>query len=152
MLLLLSIIALVAGAATGFLIAERRRVQELRQRSAELHRVSGELQRAAIDLQRALAERDLARDERTRSDGAAADVRLRLEGEQQARVAAETRMAEAERVLASHAEMRKQIEDSFAALAQKAFKDVSEILVHANKTQVAGALETKKVEIDALLE
>jgi DNA recombination protein RmuC len=152
MFTLLSIAALLTGAVAGFLIADRRRSRELRLRTADLQRVSGELQRAAIDLQRALAERDLARGERARSDETAADIRLRLEGEQQARVAAETRMAEAERVLASHAEMRRQIEDSFAALAQKAFKDVSELLVQANKTQVTGALETKKVEIDALLE
>jgi DNA recombination protein RmuC len=151
MLIPLALLALLTGAVAGFLIADRRRARELRLRSADLQRIGGELQRAAIDLQRALAERDLARDERLRSDEAAADVRRRLEGEQHARVTAETRMAEAERVLASHAEMRKQIEDSFAALAQKAFKDVSELLVHANKTQVTGALETKKVEIDALL-
>ena len=55
------------------------------------------------------------------------------------------------KVLANHTQLRKEIEDSFANLAQKAFKDVSEALVHTNKTQVNGALDTKKAEIDALL-
>ncbi|HEX2120162.1 MAG TPA: DNA recombination protein RmuC [Thermoanaerobaculia bacterium] len=50
---------------------------------------------------------------------------------------AETRVAEAERQLGNV----RQIEDTFAALAQKAFKDVSESLAHTNKTQVAGTLD-----------
>src|SRR5258707_7285817 len=105
MLVAVAILAILFGAAAGFLIADRRRAHELRLRSTELQRIGGELQRATIDLQRALAERDLAREERARNDEAAAELRRRLEGEQQARVAAETRMTEAERVLASHAEM-----------------------------------------------
>jgi DNA recombination protein RmuC len=58
-------------------------------------------------------------------------MQRRLEEAQQARAVAETRVANL-----------KQIEDSFAVLAQKAFRDVSESLVHGNKTQVGGTLET----------
>lgn len=85
-------------------------------------------------------ERDLARAEREKSDAARVVMQRRLEEAQQARAIAESQLANL-----------RQIEDTFAALAQKAFRDVSEALAHSNRTQVSGALETKKVEIEALL-
>jgi len=85
-------------------------------------------------------ERDLARTEREKSDAARVVMQRRLEEAQQARAIAESQLANL-----------RQIEDTFAALAQKAFRDVSEALAHSNRTQVSGALETKKVEIEALL-
>jgi DNA recombination protein RmuC len=41
--------------------------------------------------------------------------------------------------------------NEFAALAQKAFKNVAESLVHMNKTQIDGSLDTKKAEIDTMI-
>jgi DNA recombination protein RmuC len=120
-----------------------------REKSAEAHRA-----RAERDV--VLVERDLAVAERKKSDEARAEMQRRVEAAQQARAVAEAtasaRIGEAEKLLGNHAAMQKQIEDSFAALAQKAFKDVSESLVHTNKTQVTGVLDTKKVEIQAMLE
>lgn len=127
-------IALLVGAIVGWVVGSARK---------------------SAEAQRALAERDSAVSERVKSDAARADMQQRLEEAQQARASAEakaeTRIAEAERILANHAQLQKQIEDSFAALAQKAFKDVSESLVRTNTAQVTGALDTKKVEIDAML-
>lgn len=132
--LFLSVIALLIGAVVGWMAGSARK---------------------SAETQRALAERDLARAERQKSDVARAELQRRVEEAQQARAIAEatahTRIAEAERLLGNHAQLQKQIEDSFAALAQKAFQSVSESLVQTNRTQVTGALETKKAEIDALL-
>lgn len=128
------VIALAMGAIVGWVVGSARK---------------------SAEAQRALAERDLAVTERRKSDAARAEMQRRLEEAQQARAVAqataETRIAEAEKLLANHAALQKQLEDSFANLAQKAFKDVSESLVQTNKTQVSGALDTKKAEIDALL-
>lgn len=132
--LVFCVIALLVGAIVGWVVGSARK---------------------SAEAQRALAERDSAVAERRKSDAARGEMQLRLEQAQQARASAEakaeTRIAEADRVLANHAQLQKQIEDSFAALAQKAFKDVSESLVRTNTTQVTGALDTKKVEIDAML-
>jgi DNA recombination protein RmuC len=132
--LFLCVIALLVGAIVGWVVGSARKSAEALQ---------------------ARAERDLAVAERRRSDDARAEMQRRVEEAQQARAVAEAtaaaRISEAEKLLGNHAAMQKQIEDSFAALAQKAFKDVSESLVHTNKTQVTGALDTKKAEIDALL-
>src|SRR5215212_9208373 len=95
---------------------------------------------ASAKTQRALAERDMARAERERSDASRLEMQRRLESAQQARAVAE-----------SHFANSKQHEETFAALAQSAFRNVSESLVQMNKTQVDGSLETKKVEIDGLL-
>jgi DNA recombination protein RmuC len=103
--------------------------------------------RKGAAVQRALAERDLAREERARSDGARVDMQRRVEEAQQARAAAEARALETERQLANH----KQVEETFAALAHKAFRSVSESLVQTSKTQIDGSLNTKTAEIDALL-
>ncbi|HKR64860.1 MAG TPA: DNA recombination protein RmuC, partial [Thermoanaerobaculia bacterium] len=107
--------------------------------------------RKSAEAQRALAERDLARAERERSDAARGEMQRRVEEAQQARAIADTRAAEAQKLLANHEQLRKEIEGSFAALAQKAFKDVGESLVQTNRTQVGGALDTKKAEIETLL-
>ena len=124
--LLLCVIALALGAIVGWVVGSARK---------------------GAQSQRALAERDLARDERVRSDAARAEMQRRLEEAQQARAAAETRAAETQRHLENH----KQIEETFAALAQRAFKSVSESLVQTSKTQIDGSLNTKTAEIDALL-
>jgi len=107
--------------------------------------------RKSAEAQRALAERDMARVERERSETARAEMQRRVEETQQGRAVAETRAAEVQKLLENHEQLRKEIEGSFAALAQKAFKDVSESLVQTNKTQVTGALDTKKAEIEGLL-
>jgi DNA recombination protein RmuC len=124
--LLLCVIALAAGAIVGW--------------------VAGSAKRGA-EAQRALAERDLAREEREKTDRARAELQRRLEAAQQERAAADARAAETERRLLNH----KQTEETFAALAQRAFKSVSESLVQTSKTQIDGSLDTKKAEIDALL-
>jgi DNA recombination protein RmuC len=64
---------------------------------------------------------------------------------------ARARADEAAKLLANHDDLRKQIEGTFAALAQRAFQNVSESLVQTSKTQVGGALDAKKAEFDALL-
>src|SRR6185436_6269619 len=87
-----------------------------------------------------LIERDLARAEREKSDAARVVMQRRLEEAQQARAIAESQLGNL-----------RQIEDTFAGLAQKAFREVSEALATSNRTQVSGALETKRAEIDALL-
>lgn len=107
--------------------------------------------RRGVETQRALAERDLARLERERSEASRVDMQRRIEEIQQSRAVAETRSAEAQRLLDNHQLLQKQLEDSFAKLAQKAFRDVGETLVQTNQQQVGGALDTKKVEIEGLL-
>ena len=124
--LVLCVVALAAGAIVGWVVGSARK---------------------SAEAQRAQAERDLARDERARSDAARAEMQRRLEEAQQARAAAEARVAETQRQLENH----KQIEETFAALAQRAFKSVSESLVQSSKTQIDGSLNTKTAEIDALL-
>ena len=124
--LFLSVIALMVGAVVGWVVGSARKNAET---------------------QRALAERDLERQERMKSDAARADMQRRVEEAQQDRAVAETRAEESAKLLANH----KQLEESFAVLAQRAFKDVSESLVQANKTQVGGTLDQKKAEIDAML-
>ena len=126
----ISVIALIVGAIVGWVVGSARK---------------------SAETQRALAERDLSEREREKSDALRADMQRRVEEAQQAKAVAETRAQEAARVLANHDALRKQIEDTFAALAQKALKDVGESLVQTNRTQVGGALDTKKAEIDALL-
>jgi DNA recombination protein RmuC len=157
--LLSCVIALVAGAVLGWLGASVRKTAELRRRETAAAERS---RREAAELQRALAERDLARQERARSDQAVADARLRLEGEQRARTAAETRLAENERLLNEQRGFiegsRKQLEDSFTALAQQTLRTVGESLIVQNKTQLEGSrgdivqsLDTKRAEIETML-
>ncbi|HEX6084735.1 MAG TPA: DNA recombination protein RmuC [Thermoanaerobaculia bacterium] len=124
--LLLCVIALSVGAIVGWVVGSARK---------------------GAESQRALAERDLARDERAKSDAARAEMQHRLEEAQQARAAAEMKASETQRQLSNH----KQLEETFSALAQRAFKSVSESLVQTSKTQIDGSLNTKTAEIDALL-
>lgn len=46
---------------------------------------------------------------------------------------------------------RSEMTNAFAAMAQQAFKDVGESLVQMSKTQIDGSLDTKKAEIDTML-
>jgi DNA recombination protein RmuC len=124
--LFFGVVALAIGAALGWVVGRAK---------------------TSAGVQRALAERDLAREERTRSDAARADMQRRLEAAQQERAAAQARASETLRQLDNH----KQIEETFAALAHKAFRSVSESLVQTSKTQIDGSLNTKTAEIDALL-
>ncbi len=130
MSLAILLIVAAAGIAIGWLLAHARQ---------------------APRVERAIAERDAAAAERERADAVLAEMRSRLEGEQQARAVAETRSAEAQRLLENHQLLQTQLENSFAALAQKAFRDVGESLVQSNQAQVSGALDTKKAEIEGLL-
>src|ERR1041384_199747 len=125
--LFLSVIALAIGAIVGWVVGSARK---------------------GVEAQRALAERDLARDERAKSDAARAEMQRRLEEAQQTRAAAEARALETQRQLGNH----KQVEETFTALAQNAFKSVSESLVQSSKTQIDGQLDATKAEIGAMLE
>jgi DNA recombination protein RmuC len=142
--LFIGVIALAVGAIVGWAVGSASK-------RAEAARALAERDRAMVERDRTIVERDAARIERERTERARQEMQSRVEQVQQERAVAETRADETAKVLANHTQLRKEIEDSFSALAQKAFKDVSEALVHTNKTQVTGALDTKKAEIDALL-
>lgn len=129
----IGVIALAAGAIGGWLAGSARKGAEARRALAERDRVT--------------VERDMTRLEREKGDAARADMQRRLELAQQERAAADARVIEVERQLANH----KQHEETFAALAQRAFRSVAESLVQTSKTQIDGSLDTKKAEIDALL-
>ncbi|HEV7237743.1 MAG TPA: DNA recombination protein RmuC [Thermoanaerobaculia bacterium] len=124
--LFFGVVALVIGAAIGWVVGSARK---------------------GAEAQRHLAERDLARQERARSDAARSEMQRRVELAQQERAAADARAGETLRQLENH----KQTEETFAALAHRAFKSVSESLVQTSKTQIDGSLNTKTAEIDALL-
>lgn len=142
--LFVCVIALVVGAVAGWVVGSASK-------RSEAARVQAERDRVIAERDRAIVERDAARIERERSERSRQEMQQRIEEAQQARAVAETRADETSKVLANHTQLRKEIEDSFSALAQKAFKDVSEALVHTNRTQVTGALDTKKAEIESLL-
>lgn len=156
--LIFSVVALLLGAIGGWVAGSARKQTEILRALAERDQMlvqrdqmSVERARAFSERDRACVERDAAKSERERSERERNEMQQRLEEAQQARAIAETRAEETTKALANHTQLRKEIEDSFANLAQKAFKDVSEALVYTNKTQVNGALDTKKAEIDALL-
>ena len=119
MLTLVAVVALLAGVGVGFLIANSR-VSTLR------------------------SERDLARQERARTEFVSSQLRRELDASLQARAAAEARAAHVEE---THAQM----ESAFVGMAQRAFTEVSQQLVVQSKTQIDGSLDTKKVEIEGLL-
>ena len=129
--LLIALAALGVGIVIGLLIAQVR---------------------SAPVAQRALAESEIARAERAKSDAAAAAMQRRLEDAQQARAVAETRAAEMERLVAGHDQLRKQMQDTFDALAQRALTNAGETIVRMSKTQVDGSLNEKKAEIGAMLD
>lgn len=163
MLLLVSLLSLAAGLGLGYLFADRKAAAAREVVRGELERsINAEREQARMErdqllasaasinaqLQGIAAERDAAREERQRSDEIAAGARARLEQEQQARVSAETRLAQLEG-------SGRQMEETFAGLAQRALNSAmsaaSERLVEMNKTQVVGSLETKKAEFETLL-
>ena len=117
------VIALLAGVAAGFAAAHGR---------------------AAAEKHRTAAERDLARQERARTDAAANQLRRELDAALQTRAAAVARAEHLE-------ETREQMEAAFVGLAQRAFGAVSEQLMKQSKNQIDGSLDTKKVEIEGLL-
>jgi DNA recombination protein RmuC len=146
--MILCVVALVVGAIVGWVVASARKSAEAQRMLAERDAaVQARLRADAAAAQRAIAERDAAMNERERSAREALETRRRLEEEQAARVVAETRFAESERLLAS----KKEMEDAFDAIAQRALKNVGESLLQMNKTQVDGSLDTKKAEIETLL-
>lgn len=123
--------ALIVGAAGGWLVASAKK--------------NGAIQRA-------LAERDLARNERERSDAAAQEARRIAAAESQKRVAAETQAG-------FLTDSRKQMEEAFAATAQKTLASISASFLELNKAhlqgsneQIVSSLDTKKAEIDTLLQ
>ena len=118
--LLFGAVALIVGAALGWMVGSAKK--------------SAELQRALAQRDQAAVERNLARDERAKSDAARIEMQRRIEAAQQERAAADARADETLRQLANH----KQIEETFAALAHRAFKSVSESLVQTSKTQIDG--------------
>src|SRR5512132_3377089 len=89
--------------------------------------------------------------ERARIAAELAIVRDQLAVAQRARAVAETRAADVQQLLANHEQLKKQMEETFAASAQRALNLVGESLVQMNKQQVDGSLDTKKAEIDGLL-
>lgn len=131
MTILLSVMALIVGAIAGWVVASARK--------------SGENQRA-------LAERDLARAERERSEATAAEARQLAIAESHARVVAETQAS-------FLGDARKQMEEAFAATAQKALASISTSFLELNKAHLDGSkgeivasLDTKKAEIDTMLQ
>jgi DNA recombination protein RmuC len=131
MTILLSVIALLIGAIVGWVSASVRKTGAI---------------------QRALAERDLARAERERSEAVAAEARRVANAESQARVAAETQST-------FLGDARKQMEESFAATAQKTLATISSSFLELNKAHLDGSkgeivasLDTKKAEIDTMLQ
>ena len=119
MLTIIAVVALGIGIAVGWLIANGK-VIALR------------------------SERDLARQERARTDFQSSQIRRELDAALQARAAAEARAAHLEQSQA-------QMETAFVGMAQRAFAEVSEQLVAQSKNQIGGTLDTKKVEIEGLL-
>ncbi len=139
---LIALLALAIGVALGYYKASSR--------------LAGEVQRAC-------SERDHLASERKRAEAQQQALHTRLEAEQRSRVEAETRLVESQRLLTSQSnfveETRVQLENSFSVLSQKALENVSVNLLTANRTQIEGtkgelvsSLDTKKVEIDSLLQ
>jgi DNA recombination protein RmuC len=131
MTILLSVAALIIGAAAGWVVASARK--------------SG-------DVQRAEAERDLARAERERSEAAVIEARRFAASESHARAVAETQVS-------FLGDARKQMEEAFAATAQKALASISASFLDLNKAHMDGSkgelnasLDTKKAEIDTMLQ
>ncbi len=131
MTILLSVAALIIGAVAGWVVASARK--------------SG-------DVQRAEAERDLARAERERSETAVIEARRFAASESHARAVAETQAS-------FLGDARKQMEEAFAATAQKALASISTSFLDLNKAHMDGSkgemvasLDTKKAEIDTMLQ
>ena len=135
MTILLSVVALFIGAIlgviSGWVVASARKTREI---------------------QRALAERDLARTERERSEAVASEARRVASAESQARAVAETQAG-------FLSDTRKQMEEAFAATAQKTLASISASFLELNKAHLDGSkgeivssLDTKKAEIGTMLQ
>jgi DNA recombination protein RmuC len=131
MTILLSVIALIIGAIVGWVVASVKK---------------------SAEIQRALAERDLARTERERSEAVAAEARRLASIESQARAVAETQAG-------FLSDARKQMEEAFAATAQKTLASISTSFLELNKAHLDGSkgeivssLDTKKAEIGTMLQ
>jgi DNA recombination protein RmuC len=131
MTILLSVTALVIGAIVGWVVASVGKTAEI---------------------QRALAERDLARAERERSEAVAIEARRLASAESQARAVAETQAN-------FLGDARKQMEEAFAATAQKTLASISATFLELNKAHLDGSkgeivssLDTKKAEIGTMLQ
>ena len=149
---ILFLFALAVGAAIGWLAASARKTAEAQTMlAAREAAMQAQLRAEAGQAQRAMAERDAAIRERARSEAVAAEAQRRIEEAQQARAVAETRAQEAERIVGDHAQFRKEMENAFVALAQKAFKSVAGDIADSSKKQIDGSLDTKKAEIDNML-
>ncbi len=143
-----SAVALGIGIIAGWLIVSLRK-------GTHLQRISGELQRLA-------AERNAARDERSRTEKQLLDLRAVLEQEQSLRVASVTRLEETQRLLAEKGEFveqsRHQLEGTYAKLSQEALSAAIDKLLHVvkphldgTKGEIVSTLDSKKVEIESLL-
>ena len=130
MLIVMVVAALLVGIAAGWMAAVARH---------------------SPTTQRAIVEAEASRRERDRIEAALSATRSEMMTAQRARAVAETRAADVELLMSNHEQLKKQMEDTFAASAQRALKLVGESLVHMNKQQVDGSLDTKKAEIDGLL-
>lgn len=156
MTVLFSVAALFVGVAVGWVVASARKEahaqRELAEREAAMQ---AELRHGVREQQRALAERDLALAERVRAESVAEQMRQQAAEATQGRVVAETKLADAERLLADQsnfvAQSKQQLQDSFSALATRALQSVGEQLMATGKAQIDGSLEVKRAEIDALL-
>jgi DNA recombination protein RmuC len=131
MTIFLSVAALIIGAVAGWVVASARK--------------SG-------DVKRAEAERDLARAERERIEAAVIEARRFAASESHARTVAETQAS-------FLGDARKQMEEAFAATAQKALASISTSFLDLNKAhmdgskgELAASLDTKKAEIDTMLQ
>ncbi len=131
MTILLGVITLVVGVIVGWVAASARKTGEI---------------------QRTLAERDLARAERVRSEAIALEAQRIASMETQARVVAETQAS-------FLGDARKQMEEAFAVTAQKALGSISASFLELNrahldgsKGEIVASLDTKKAEIDTMLQ
>ena len=139
--LVLLVVFLALGLLAGFFLARARGKGE-----------SGRL----------IAERDLAITERRRTESDAREARSRLEAEQRLRIEAETRLEAASKALADQqnfvAETRQQLEDSFAALSQRALSTATENLLTVARSQFEGtrgeivsSMDSKNKDLEMLL-
>jgi DNA recombination protein RmuC len=145
---LLPLLSLLIGAALGALLITVRKNAALAAGSRENERIGAQL--AAVQR------------ERQRVDGEIAALRTRIEGEQVARVAAETERDAARKSIEAQnlfvTEVRAQLEGAYAKLSQDALKGAIEQLSETVKPHLDGAkgeivssLDARKVEMETML-
>jgi DNA recombination protein RmuC len=116
----------------------------------------------AGDVQRLAAERDAVSAEKERLMRELASLRDRLESEQKSRIIADTERQNADKVLESTsklvAELKQQMEGTYAKLSQEALKAAVDQLsqnvkphLDGTKGEIVSSLDTKKSEIEGLL-